>query len=496
VITKESFQVAFENIVTRYPAVSVRYAAGDPIITAQIEAIYTGLAMLSQQIEVAGAEPYEKTRDSTILADAAMRGLVPKAKPTVVLLRITNDLADDYTLESGRTLLDSAGLSWVVVESVIVPSGGESTCQIQQIRYVSLDHVVVTDSAFYAIEIPESDDGASLASIAVSGRSGTFEYRERFINTSAGELVYHVEVNHSRAVFVRFGADGLVGYQPDLGEVIHLVIGYSNGVVEPAAGSHFAFEYLVNSDETNLDLVMQSMVTAGSEPYSTTFLRELAKYPSIYKDQVVSLGQFEFLVRRNFPDLKFLSVWNESIEEAIRGASFSNMNCLFVACVSNAGNEAVLSEPSPLHPVSPALQLSSDLSTVQTQVKACITSADDSYRVRFYTPVRSEIPIVISAKIPTSYLASATKSQIIERVLAAYGQSSEAARKGRCSPSYIDVYEILRSSVAALMDRNSDFTVSMPDETTEVLRPELWRYVSAASLSVTVVTRNKSGTSW
>jgi hypothetical protein len=29
-----------------------------------------------------------------------------------------------------------------------------------------------------------------------------------------------------------------------------------------------------------------------------------------------------------------------------------------------------------------------------------------------------------------------------------------------------------------------------------VLRPELWRYVSAASLSVTVVTRNKSGTSW
>jgi hypothetical protein len=43
------------------------------------------------------------------------------------------------------------------------------------------------------------------------------------------------------------------------------------------------------------------------------------------------LGEFDFLVRRNYTTLKFLSVWNETMEEDARGANVANINTLFVA---------------------------------------------------------------------------------------------------------------------------------------------------------------------
>jgi hypothetical protein len=63
---------------------------------------------------------------------------------------------------------------------------------------------------------------------------------------------------------------------------------------------------------------MDALLIAGQNPMPMSVLRDLARYPSVYDNNAVFLGEFDFLVRRNFPTLQFLSVWNESAEEQAR----------------------------------------------------------------------------------------------------------------------------------------------------------------------------------
>jgi hypothetical protein len=74
--TKADFLKAIDNTIANYPAVAPFYYARDPRILQKLEAMATMLSMTSAQIEVAMAEPFEKSRDATILADAAMRGII------------------------------------------------------------------------------------------------------------------------------------------------------------------------------------------------------------------------------------------------------------------------------------------------------------------------------------------------------------------------------------------------------------------------------------
>jgi hypothetical protein len=79
VLTKSDFQQIIRDSIANYPAIGPLYQAGDPRILQHLDAMAAMLGMLSAQIDAAQAEPFEKVRDSTVLADAATRGIVLKA---------------------------------------------------------------------------------------------------------------------------------------------------------------------------------------------------------------------------------------------------------------------------------------------------------------------------------------------------------------------------------------------------------------------------------
>ena len=89
-----------------------------------LDAMATMLAMFSAQLETAMSEPFEKTRDATVLADAAMRGIVRKATPARVQIRAANKGSNVFAVESGRTVLDSSGLAYRIETPASVPAGG------------------------------------------------------------------------------------------------------------------------------------------------------------------------------------------------------------------------------------------------------------------------------------------------------------------------------------------------------------------------------------
>lgn len=493
-LTKSDFQQAIRDSIAAYPAVAPLYQAGDPRILQHLDAMATMLAMFSAQIEAAQAEPFEKVRDATVLADAAMRGIVRRGTAARVRIRAVNSGTAAFAVDSARTLLDSAGRLYRIETPASVPAGGEATFEAVQLRSVTLTHTVSDSVPFYAVPIPAADDDAYLCSISVSDSDGEYTYRERYVNTEVGERVYHVEADDRQQVYVRFGYQDVVGTQPHDGTEITLTVLYTEGDISPDYGSPFSFEYLGSPAENAIKLTLDALLQAGQDPVSMSVLRDLARYPSVYEHNAVFLGEFDFLVRRNFPTLQFLSVWNESAEEQARGPSYDNINALFVACLSATGGEAVLTEADPAAPVAPAEIESAGLTATQRSIAATIAAADDSYRVRFFTPVRSEIAMTISARVASSYVAADVRAQIIEALLSEYGQAASASRRGHNRPRYQHVYALLKSAVTALS--SGDMTVTIDDPDSADVRPELWRYLSADSLVVTVETINASTSGW
>jgi hypothetical protein len=494
-LTKADIQQAIADGIENYPAVAALYKAGDPRIIQHLDAMATMLAMLSVNIEVAQAEPFEKVRDSTVLADAAMRGIIRKARSGRVSVLAKNHNASPFAVETGRTLYDSVGNSYRIETNATVPAGAIATFEALQVKTETITHTVVGSEPYYAILIPEADDGSYLTGISVSDVDGAYEYRERYVNTSPGEKVFNVEADDRQNIYVRFGHDGIVGVQPPGGAQVTLVITRAVGEIAPELGSPFSFDYIASPADANVELTLNSVLDTGQDPPDMATVRELIKYPAVYDHNAVFLGEFEFLVRKNYSNAQFISIWNELIEETAREASVDNINTLFVAVLSAGGSESVLTEPDPAVPVPPSLIAEGSWTATQAAIRALIKNADDSYRVKFYTPVRSEIAMTINATVSTSYVASDVQAQIRETVLDAYGAASAAARRGGHKPLYKDVYALLRKRVPAVADLNADMQVIIA-QPVGAYRPELWRYVSPTSLAVTVATENLVSPSW
>ncbi len=494
-LTKADFQQAIKNTIDSYPTIAPLYRAGDPRICQSLDAMATMLSMLSAQIETAQTEQFEKTRDGIVLADAAMRGIVPKGTASRVKIQLVNEGTEAYKVDTGRTLIDANGYNWRADTAVAVAAGETGYFEASQVRYETLTHTVEGAEPFYAIEIPEADDDAYLHSVAVSDADGDYEYRNRYVDNAAGERIYNVEADDRQRVYVRFGYSGVVGTQPNEGAKITLKIGYTNGAVSVDSGSPFQFEYMESVDDSSVTLTMFEQLQTGGAPISMSVLRDMAKYPAVYQDNAVFLGEFGFLVRKNYPNLQFLSVWNETMEEQARGPSVQNVNAIFVACLSADGSEKVIIKDADAEEEPEPEEIAEEeLTDTQKAIRRLILSADDSYKVRFFTPVISYIAVTVDASVPSPYISKDVTAQIKELILENYGKESAAARRGNQRIPNRDLNALLRSNVVALQDNGADFIATA--EGGSKVRPERWRYVDESSMTISVDSTSATAHSW
>lgn len=472
--TLSDFNNAIENNLETYPSIAALYKAGDPRVTASLGAIAQVAAMLSQQIEIEGIEAFEKVRDSTILADAALRGLIPKGTPSRNSVQVVNGNTTPYTLASGRGITDASGNSYVVDTPVTVAAGATGTAEVLQQTTRVITHTVSASQPFYQIPIPVNPDGSYIAGIAVSDANGNdFTYHADFTNVSEGDLVYQVEIDEYQNIYVRFGYGGVVGYQPTAGQVFTVAVNDTLGDISVASGSPYSLEYTQTPQDALVTITHAAVLIPGSDPVDVSTLRELCKYPSTYDSNAVYLGEFDYLIRRNIPGLQFLSVWNEQVEESVRGANVNNINTLFVSFMPPAGG---------------------DTATYQTQITELIAGADDSYKISFVTPNVSPIVVSIAAQVARVNDATAVQAQILQALLGAYGQTATPAQSGMFSVQYKAIYALLRANITALQDANSDFSVIITPDTAQ--KPEDWRFMSAASVTITVTLANYQQGYW
>jgi hypothetical protein len=462
--TKLDFQTAIAAEISKYPTAYQLYQAQDPILLAQLDAMAAMLGMVSAEMDVAANEPWTKARDVTVLADAALKGVLPFGRPMKVKLSVANTGSTPVTIATGRKLLDTQGRNYIVTLGADVAAGGTAFIEAMQQSERSITHVVALSQPFYGIPIDAPEGNKVIAEIRVTDmQANAFEYVSGYINIEDGQKVFHIESDETKAVFIKFGASGIAGYQPQTNEQFSVTVIETEADIEVSAGSQFAFEYSYSLYENGVTMTLSEVLSKGQNPMDIATMREVTSYPSVYDNSAAFLGNFDFLIRRNLSPFKFLSVWNEQREEEARGADVANINCLFVSAEKEGMTTAAL----------------------QNEITRIITNADNSYRVKFVAIAHQEIPVSITAYVQAIYDFEQVKEQIRQLVIAEYGQDSMFAKRGSNRIRYKRLYDMLENNVQALQGVNSDFTLTIND--TATILPESFRYVSNTSLTITIL---------
>jgi len=460
--TKADYLARAEAVIADYPKAALAYQVRDPRLLAMLESMATMLSLHSMEQDTAAMEPWTKARDVTVLADAAVKGVLPFGTPMQVSLSVQNVTATAFQVLTGRRLLDQQGRLYVVTTGASVPANGTATIQAIQQTPSLITHTVSASQAFYRIEVPTPEIGY-IAEVSVTDSLGNaFTYTPEFTNVEIKQRVFHLESDENRALAVVFGADAIGGYQPSVGEVINVTALVTEGDITLSEGAAFVFEYATTIAESGAKITLAAVTAPGAAPMDIATLREITSYPSLYDASAVYNGNFDFLLRRNLSPFRFLAVWNEQREEEVRGANADSINCLFIAALKDGVADA----------------------TLRTEAERIIYSADDSYRVKWVAVAESEIPMSITLRIPDVYDSAAVKQQASELVLSQYGRDSTWAKRGSSRVLYRRVTSLLEDAIQACQAEDADIQVAVQDEA--ILLPETYRYVSASSLSITV----------
>lgn len=462
--TLEDFQAAIAAEISNHPIASQFYQAGDPRLLAQLGAMATMLTMVSQQLDVESMEPFTKARDTTVLADATLRGILPFARPARVTLAVTNGSAAPLSIGIGRRLIGPQNRVYVAETAANIAPGATVSISAKQLTTRTYAHTVANSTPFYSVKVPPSADAEQFISgVYVSIAGVQYPYTPEFANLGPNEPGFTLETDEYRNLHAKFGWKDTFGVQPGNGAVIDFIIEESGGQAELSASAPFTLETSVTPADLGARIVLSAVAFPGAHPFNVTELRELSQYPSTYDASAVYLGNFEFLVRANIKPLRFLSVWNEKIEESVRPAAFKNINKLFIAALMDGTTPEWL----------------------QSEIAKVIGAADDSYHLEFVTPVSVEVPVTVNAQVSIVHDPDDIKSKIKGALLALYGRDSSAASHGMLALNNKRMYDELRAKVAALQDAGSDFQLSVPSLAGAV-KPEHYRYLTDASITVNV----------
>lgn len=477
-IPVQTFNDTIAGSISAYPLAAQYYQVKDPRLLAQLNSIAMMLSLLSVEQDVAAYEPFKKSRDMTVLADAAIKGILPFGKAQLGTLAVVNNSGTPLVIATGRILLDAQGREWIVTGGTTIAPSASGSVPLAQQSVSIFTNTVATSQPFYPIAIPAAPDGQFIVSINVQQQVSVsviqeFTYNPEFANVAIYDptlpyadqldaLVYNIETDETQQVYAKFGAAGIAGYQPNSGDTFNVSVTTCTGNFTINPGTPFTFQYTGAPNEATATMTFTEVTQPGSAPMDIATLREIAFYPSIYNNNAVYLGEFEFLIRRNMPGLRFLSVWNEQIQEAARGSSLDWINTLFVA----------------------AEQDGTDQTTLNNEIAALITKADNSYKITNVTIVEVQLPLTINVQVPAIYDFADVQSQIEELVFANYGRDSIWAKKGQNTINKKALGILLEDNIVAIQETISDFDITVGSVGT--IYPENYVFVSLGSLTVNV----------
>ena len=234
-LTRSDFEARLVAWLDDYPEVAALYQAGDPRVRMQLGAHADFLALLSQDIEVATVEPFLRTRDRSILADASAKGILPVATAHRHTLNIINNGTASVTLSAGRILHDGQGRPWRMLSGATVAAGATVGVTVEQSEVSTISHTVPVTETWYQAIIPV-DDGLYLAELSLQQETlptpTPFVRAPRWMNVAPGDACYRVLTDSMRRVLIELGDSDRAGQTATAGDVFTITRLQTYGQVE------------------------------------------------------------------------------------------------------------------------------------------------------------------------------------------------------------------------------------------------------------------------
>lgn len=481
-LTQANFNAALVATLND-PEILQRYNAQDPLVLQQLNALATFFSLMAQEIDIATLEPFSKTRDRSIVADASNKGILPIGTPCQHVLEVSNRAANAITLSQGRMIEDnSGGRPWRLLQSVTVAAGATAEVVVEQSEYREISYTVPLSEPFHRFKVELKDD-LSLANISVRDQAtptpNAYPLKIRWMNTAALDYAVNVTTDSLRRLFIEFGDDARVGRTAQANQVFVIGLTETYGDVDVSRLKDASLLDVLTADEQRVSVRFKvgGLVRLGADPLSMAQLRLLASYPALYDENAVFLENFDYLVRQKFINrTHFIAVWNENVQERHYGVNWQDINHLNLAVVAkNAAEQA----------------------NIQQEIIQLIGRADSLYqdRVNVRAVVGKPCQVTITGRLAAVHDVDAVSAQIKNLLVDRYGQNTIVASRWLVNGfNTQEMAALIRNNIVAFQDRISDFSINVQGG---INKPHEWVFITLNSITISIErTADSVGASW
>ena len=478
-LTQADFEARIVAVLDDYEILE-RYNAQDPIVLRFLRSIAAFLSLFSQEVDISEIEPFIKTRDRSIIADATNKGILPIGMPTQHVLEVLNRSANSITLSQGRMIEDNSGSRpWRLLQSVTVNAGETGEVLVEQSEYREVQYTVQSTENFHRVELQLRDD-LSLAGTTVRDNSNqAYQLKKRWMNVEPLEYAFNLTTDSLRRIFIEFGDDERAGRTAQANQVFTFGILETYGDVDVSRLKDASLLDVLTTDETKVSVRFKQggIVRQGADPLNISQLRVLATYPALYDENAVFLGNFDYSVRQKFmARCHYIAVWNENEQDRYYGVTYQDINHLHIAVVAKNNAEQA---------------------NLETEIIQYIGLLDSLYkdRVRVHAVVEKPFNITLNGRLAAVHDLDGVKAQIKGLLVDRYGRTKLSASRWLVNGFNTQgISTQLRTNIVAFQDNISDFSLNVP---VVLNKPHEWVYISEPSITLNIErTAETSGAAW
>lgn len=455
------------------------YNAQDPLVLKYLRSVGAYLALFSQEVDISEIEPFIKTRDRSIIADATNKGILPVGMPAQHYLEVINRSPNSVTLSQGRIIEDnSGGRPWRLLQSVTVNAGEIGEVLVEQSEYREIQYTIQNMESFLRIELQLRDD-LSLAGITVRDNNNQiYSLKKRWMNVAPMEYAFNLTTDSLRRLFIEFGDDERAGRTAQANQVFIFGLLETYGEVDVSRLKDASLVEVLTTDETKVSVRFKQggSVRAGADPLNTSQLRVLSTYPALYDENAVFLGNFDYSVRQKFmARCHYIAVWNENEQDRYYGVTYLDINHLHIAIVAKNAAEQ---------------------SNLEQEIIQYIGQLDSLYkeRVRVHAVVEKPFALTLNGRLAAVHDVDGVKAQIRGLLVDRYGRTKLSASRWLVNGfNSQEIATQLRKNITAFQDNISDFSLIVP---IPVNKPHEWVYIDPNSISLNLERTAETGAAW
>ncbi len=456
-----------------------RYNAQDPIVLKYLRSLGAYLTLFGQEFEISELEPFTKTRDRSIIADASNKGILPIGMPTQHILEVINRSTNIITLSQGRLIEDnSGGRYWRLLQSVTVAAGSIAEVLVEQSEYREIQYTVTNTENFHRVELQLQDDLA-LAGLTVRDNTNqVYQLKKRWMNVAPLDYAFNLTTDSLRRVFVEFGDDNRAGRTAEANQTFTFGILETFGEVDISRLKDASLVEVLTTDETKVSVRFKQggVIRNGADPLNISQLKVLSTYPALYDEDAVFLGNFDQAVRKKFmARCHYIAVWNENEQDRYYGATYQDINHLHIAVVAKDIAEQA---------------------SLEQEIIQYIGQIDNLYkdRVRVHAVVEKPFVVTFKGSLAAVHAVDVVNAQIKELFLERYGKTQLSSSRWLVTGfNSQEISTQVRNRITAFQDNISDFSLMVPNV---LNKPHEWVYMSADSITINLERSAEMGAAW